>query len=43
MIPTTLAADRFWTVKDPAARKQQQVQFHRDMAMIGGLLFAALD
>ena len=43
MIPTTLAGHRFWTVEDPAVRKQQQVQFHKNMAMIGGLLFAALD
>jgi putative oxidoreductase len=42
MIPTTLAAHRFWTVKDPAVSKQQQVEFHKNMAMIGGLLFAAL-
>jgi putative oxidoreductase len=42
-IPTTLAAHRFWTVEDPQARKQQQVQFHKNMAMIGGLLLAALD
>ena len=42
MIPTTLAAHRFWTVEDPEARKQQ-IQFHKNMAMIGGLLFAALD
>jgi putative oxidoreductase len=43
MIPTTLAAHRFWTVEDPELRKQQQVQFHKNMAMIGGLLFAVLD
>jgi putative oxidoreductase len=43
MIPTTVAGHRFWTVQDPAVRKQQQVQFHKNMAMIGGLLFAALD
>jgi putative oxidoreductase len=43
MIPTTLAAHRFWTVQDPALRRQQQVQFHKNMAMIGGLLLAALD
>jgi len=42
MIPTTLAAHRFWTVEDPGARRQQQVQFHKNMAMIGGLLLAAL-
>jgi hypothetical protein len=27
----------------PAARKQQRIQFHQNMAMIGGLLFAVLD
>jgi putative oxidoreductase len=43
MIPTTLAVHRFWTVEDPEVRKQQQIQFHKNMAMIGGLLFAALD
>jgi putative oxidoreductase len=43
MVPTTLAAHRFWTVDDQAAREQQQVQFHKNLAMIGGLLFAALD
>jgi putative oxidoreductase len=43
MIPTTLAAHRFWTVEDPDVRQQQRVQFHKNMAMIGGLLFAALD
>jgi putative oxidoreductase len=43
MVPTTLAAHRFWTFEDPAVRKRQQIQFHKNMAMIGGLLFAALD
>ena len=43
MIPTTLAAHRFWTIEDPVARKQQQIQFLKNAAMIGGLLFAALD
>jgi putative oxidoreductase len=43
MIPTTLAAHCFWKFEDPAIRKQQRVQFHKNMAMIGGLLFAALD
>jgi len=43
MIPTTLAAHRFWTVDDPVARKQQKIQFLKNAAMIGGLLFAVLD
>ena len=43
LIPTTLAGHGYWTVEDPAARKLQQIQFHKNMAMIGGLLFAVLD
>jgi putative oxidoreductase len=43
MIPTTLVAHRFSTVEDPGLRKQQQLQFQKNMAMIGGLLLAALD
>jgi putative oxidoreductase len=42
MIPTTLAAHRFWTEHEPAVRKQQEIQFYKNMAMIGGLLFAEL-
>ncbi|MGO9292653.1 MAG: DoxX family protein [Streptosporangiaceae bacterium] len=43
LIPTTLAGHAYWTIEDPAARKQHRVQFHKNMAMIGGLLFAVLD
>jgi putative oxidoreductase len=43
LIPTTLAGHAYWTAEDPAARKLQRIQFHKNMAMIGGLLFAALD
>jgi putative oxidoreductase len=43
LIPTTLAGHAYWTVEDPAARKVQRIQFHKNLAMIGGLLFAALD
>jgi putative oxidoreductase len=43
LIPTTIAGHAFWSIEDPAARKLQRVQFHKNMAMIGGLLFAALD
>jgi putative oxidoreductase len=43
LIPTTMAGHAFWTIEDPADRKRQQVQFHKNMAMLGGLLFAALD
>jgi uncharacterized membrane protein YphA (DoxX/SURF4 family) len=43
LIPTTLAGHAYWTIEDPAARTLQRIQFHKNMAMIGGLLFAALD
>jgi uncharacterized membrane protein YphA (DoxX/SURF4 family) len=43
LIPTTLAGHAYWTIEDPAARKQQRIQFHKNMAMIGGLLFGVLD
>lgn len=43
LVPTTLAGHPFWTVGDPAARKLQQIQFHKNMALVGGLFFAALD
>jgi len=43
LIPTTAAGHAFWTIEDPANRKMQRIQFHKNMAMIGGLLFAVLD
>src|SRR5215467_13759781 len=43
LVPTTLAGHSYWAVEDPAARKIQRIQFHKNLAMIGGLLFAALD
>jgi uncharacterized membrane protein YphA (DoxX/SURF4 family) len=43
LIPTTLAGHAYWAADDPAARKAQRIQFHKNLAMIGGLLFAVLD
>ena len=43
LIPTTLAGHAYWTIEDPDARKVQRIQFHKNMAMIGGLLLAVLD
>ena len=42
LVPTTLAGHAFWTIADPDDRKLQRVHFHKNVAMIGGLLFAAL-
>ncbi|HEY5857573.1 MAG TPA: DoxX family membrane protein [Aldersonia sp.] len=43
LVPTTLAGHGFWAVEDPAARSMQRIQFHKNLAMLGGLLFAIAD
>ena len=43
LIPTTLAGHSYWAIEDPATRKIQRIQCHENHAMIGGLLFVALD
>jgi uncharacterized membrane protein YphA (DoxX/SURF4 family) len=43
LVPTTIAGHAFWGVDDPATRAAQRVQFHKNLAMLGGLLFAVLD
>jgi putative oxidoreductase len=43
LVPTTLAGHSYWKVDDLTARKLQRIQFHKNMAMIGGLLFAVID
>jgi putative oxidoreductase len=43
LIPTTLAGHPYWTIEDPAERKSQRIHFHKNLAMIGGLLLAVLD
>lgn len=43
MIPTTLGGHRFWEATDDATRKNQQQHFTKNVAIIGGLMFAALD
>ena len=43
LVPTTAAGHAFWSVEEPQARKAQRVQFNKNMALLGGLLFALLD
>jgi uncharacterized membrane protein YphA (DoxX/SURF4 family) len=43
LIPTTLAAHRFWKLDDPSARGPQSTQFLKNLGLFGGLLLAALD
>jgi uncharacterized membrane protein YphA (DoxX/SURF4 family) len=43
LVPTTLAGHRFWEADEPQTRKQQKIQFLKNMSMLGGLLIAAVD
>lgn len=43
LIPTTLAGHRFWEMDDEAERTAHQVHFAKNAAVLGGLVFAALD
>jgi putative oxidoreductase len=43
LIPTTLAGHSYWALEDEAQRKAQRIQFHKNMALLGGLLFAVLE
>ena len=43
LVPTTLAAHRFWELDDPALRSRQRVEFLKNCAILGGLLVVALD
>ncbi|UWP82711.1 DoxX family protein [Dactylosporangium fulvum] len=43
MVPTTIAGHPFWKAEDPAQRGAQRVQFLKNLGIIGGLVFAALD
>lgn len=43
MVPTTLAAHRFWETTDPDQKVSDKVEFFKNVSLIGGLLIAALD
>ncbi|MDT8910544.1 DoxX family protein [Amycolatopsis sp. PS_44_ISF1] len=43
LVPTTLAAHRFWEIKDPAEKQVQQIQFFKNASLAGGLLLATGD
>jgi putative oxidoreductase len=43
LVPTTLAGHAFWAIEDEGASKMQRVQFQKNLAMLGGLVFAFLD
>jgi len=43
LVPTTAAGHRFWEESHPASRKAQQQHFVKNLAILGGLLLAAVD
>lgn len=43
LVPTTLAVHPYWEQKDPAERRAQQIQFLKNLGVLGGLLLAAAD
>jgi putative oxidoreductase len=43
LVPTTLAGHPFWKEEDPGQKMVQRINFQKNLAMIGGLLLAAVD
>ncbi len=43
IVPTTLAGHRFWEQDDAATKAQQQIQFMKNLGLLGGLILAAVD
>jgi putative oxidoreductase len=43
LVPTTVVGHPFWQESDPQAKKNQQIQFFKNLSMLGGLLLAAAD
>jgi uncharacterized membrane protein YphA (DoxX/SURF4 family) len=43
IIPTTVGGHRFWEHDDPVQRQQHQIQFLKNLGLLGGLLLAATD
>lgn len=43
LVPTTAAGHPFWSERDPAQRRVQQIHFLKNLGLIGGLLTMAAD
>ena len=43
LVPTTLAGHAYWDAPDTESKKQQQLQFFKNLSVLGGLLIAAGD
>jgi uncharacterized membrane protein YphA (DoxX/SURF4 family) len=43
LVPTTAAGHAFWEIDEPGDRTQQRIHFLKNVAIMGGLLLAAMD
>lgn len=43
LVPSTYVAHPFWEQKDPATKKQDRIQFLKNLGLLGGLLLASVD
>jgi uncharacterized membrane protein YphA (DoxX/SURF4 family) len=43
LLPTTQAGHPFWKATDPADKKRQQMQFSKNLGLLGGLIIEAMD
>lgn len=43
LVPTTVAGHAFWEKTDPAAKQADQLQFVKNLSILGGLILAAVD
>ncbi len=43
LVPTTVAAHRFWEAADTEEKAQQRIHFFKNVSVLGGLLIAAGD
>lgn len=43
LVPTTLAAHRFWEHHDPQLRANHRIHFLKNLGLLGGLILAVLD
>ena len=43
LLPTTAAGHAFWSTEDPAERARHTTQFLKNLALLGGLMLAAVD
>jgi putative oxidoreductase len=43
LVPTTVAGHPFWSIEDPGERAKHRTHFMKNLALLGGLILAAID